>query len=155
MAEPRFADDDDLPRTFRREREAREREQRERELPSSSGNGPDQMGVMGNAAAVSSTAAFGPEIYDDTRALGDGKVTVTRFEVPFAHLVMFFIKSVFAAIPALVLLALLLWGAGEALRIAVPSFKGIHITVWQDQRTPAAPAASVEQPRPAPEPKKR
>jgi len=44
MAEPRFADDDDLPRTLRRERDAREREL------SSAEEGYSQSGPQGYAS---------------------------------------------------------------------------------------------------------
>lgn len=156
MAEPRFADDDDLPRTFRREREAREREQRERDLeqPAPTGHGPDPVGTLGTAQAGASGVGYAHEPYDDGRAFGDTRAVVTRFDVPFAHLVMFSIKAVFAAFPALLILGLLFWGTGEALRVAVPSFKGIHITIWQDQRVPAV-ANSIEPLKPAVDTKKR
>ena len=68
MAEPRFADDDDLPRTFRRERDARERELREREMPAAI-----QEDGYGGASGSYGTAAYG---YDYT-STGDGSVTVT------------------------------------------------------------------------------
>ena len=35
--------------------------------------------------------------------------TVMRFDVPFTHLVRFFLKSALAALPALILLGTLLW----------------------------------------------
>ncbi|MFN3868852.1 MAG: hypothetical protein ACK4MF_07300, partial [Hyphomicrobiaceae bacterium] len=45
---------------------------------------------------------------------------VTRLDVPFFHLMTFFIKAVFAAIPALLLLGGLLWGAGHLLQTYFP-----------------------------------
>lgn len=151
MAEPRFADDDDLPRTLRRERDARERdarerEMREREMPAAVHDEP--------YAGAAPQSPSGPAYGYDYGSSGDGAVTVTRLKIPFVHLMLFFIKAVVAAIPALILMALLFWGAGEALRIAVPSFKGIHITVWQAQK-PLAQETAVEAPKPAPEPRKR
>lgn len=151
MAEPRFADEDDLPRTFRREREARERELRERDSQ------PARAADLGssNGHAPQAPEAYGPATYDFPASGRDG--TVTRLDIPFAHLVLFFMKAVFAAIPALIVLALMFWGAGEALRAAVPSFKGVHITIWQDhKRSAAAPVpVAAEVARPVPEPKKR
>lgn len=146
MAEPRFADDDDLPRTLRRERDAREREMREREMPTA----VHDEAYAGAAPQSPSGSAYGY----DYGSSGDGTVTVTRLKIPFVHLMLFFIKAVVAAIPALILMALLFWGAGEALRIAVPSFKGIHITIWQAQK-PLAQETAVEAPKPAPESRKR
>ncbi len=46
--------------------------------------------------------------------------TVVRFDVPFTHLMGFFIKAVFAAIPALILLGVLLWFAGSLLKTLLP-----------------------------------
>jgi len=93
MSEPSFsiAAEDDLPRTIRREREAREREARQRQML--------------------------PTLvrHDEVVALAAPAATVTGFDVPFLHLMAFCVKAVFAAIPALVLLALLLWGFGKAL----------------------------------------
>ncbi|MEO1283220.1 MAG: hypothetical protein AAFV69_16020, partial [Pseudomonadota bacterium] len=45
---------------------------------------------------------------------------VTRFNVPFFHLVGFFIKAAFAAIPALLLLGGILWGIGMVLQTYFP-----------------------------------
>ena len=41
------------------------------------------------------------------------QTTVSRFNVPFLHMVGFFLKAVLAAIPAMILLCLLLWGLGQ------------------------------------------
>ena len=111
MAEPTLSmtADDDLPRTIRRERdararEAREREAREREL---------------SATPVQHEASFamaGPGI-------------VTDFEVPFARLMTFFIKAVFAGIPALVMLTALLWLFGQGLQSFFPQLLKMKIDV--------------------------
>ena len=53
--------------------------------------------------------------YDDPPA-----GTVTRFRVPFVHLVWFFLKAVLAAVPALILLAAILWGFGQLLKLFWP-----------------------------------
>jgi len=122
MAEPRFADDDDdLPRTLRRERDAREREMRERE--------------RGLAAADDSFAVGGAQPYPaqsygyDYMPAGHGGVTVTRLRIPFVHLALFFLKAVVAAIPALILLTVLLWGLGQGLKAFVPWLRHFEIIV--------------------------
>ena len=80
MAEPRFTmtADDDLPRTFRREKEAREREARERD------------GVMFQAPQDDDTADFdyGADDRDEPE-----NVAVTRLDIPFFHLMLFLHKS--------------------------------------------------------------
>lgn len=121
MAEPRFADDDDLPRTLRRERDAREREMREREREMASGE--DGFAVAG--AQPYPTQPYG---YDYAPA-GNGSVTVTRLKIPFVHLVLFFLKAVVAAIPALILLTVLLWGLGQGLKAFVPGLRHFEIIV--------------------------
>jgi hypothetical protein len=137
MAEPRFADDDDLPRTLKRERDARERELREREMAMGAAPEPAYQAAGAYPAAGATASApypaggYAPDPYGyEPAPAGNGTVTVTRLQIPFLHLVAFSLKAVIAAIPALVLMGLLFWGAGEALRAAFPSFKGIHIRVW-------------------------
>ena len=110
MPEPHFvAADDDLPRTFRREREAREREARQRDA-----------------------ARFAPEfsrdemVYEE-RAPASG--AVRRLEIPFLHLMRFFFKAVFAAIPALLLLTALLWLGGQALSAFYPQLGKMQILI--------------------------
>jgi hypothetical protein len=110
MPEPNFAAaDDDLPRTFRREREAREREARQRHM-----------------------ARFAPDlsrdeaIYED-RAPGPG--AVERLQIPFFHLMRFCFKAVFAAIPALLLLTVLLWLGGQALSAFFPQLGKMQILI--------------------------
>jgi hypothetical protein len=118
MAEPRFADEDDLPRTFRRERDARERELREREAPPLAGD---------DAFATPTHASYANDGYGDDYGLPSG--TVTRFKVPFFHLMVFFIKAVLAAIPAMILLGVLLWGFGQGLKTFVPQLRHFEIIV--------------------------
>jgi hypothetical protein len=111
------ADDDvdDLPRTLRREREARLREAREREN-------------MARAATL--THDFGAsEAQRDIPAFAAAPATVVHFDVPFTHLMGFFIKSVFAAIPALVMLGVLLWFAGAALKALYPELVHTEILI--------------------------
>jgi hypothetical protein len=103
MAEPQFSShpDDDLPRTIRRERDARQR----------SNAAPQQ----------SSYAASSNSSHSADHAPGEGPVvTVTALEVPFFRLMAFFIKAVFAAIPALILLGLILFAIGQVAQTFVP-----------------------------------
>ncbi len=106
---------DDLPRTFRRERdaqrEAREREARERTaaelayapLPEPSFSHEPSMPPF--EAPYPSHAVSG---------------IVTALEIPFMRLVTFFMKAVFAAIPAILLLAVILWTFGQLLSTYFP-----------------------------------
>jgi hypothetical protein len=106
MAEPQFSThpDDDLPRTIRRERDAR---QQRSAAPSAQQSYGSQSNNIGGAAA--------------DQAPGDGPpVTVTALDVPFFRLMAFFIKAVFAAIPALILLGLILFAIGQVAQILVP-----------------------------------
>ena len=119
MAELRFADDDDLPRTLRRARE-----EREREMPLSLGDDPPFAAsnhVHGQRDQYGYEYGAGSE--------GDRRVTVTRLRIPFFHLVFFFMKAVVAAIPALVLLTGLLWGMGQGLKVFYPDLRHFEILV--------------------------
>jgi hypothetical protein len=106
-----LAADDDLPRTIRREREAREREARERE------------------AAVSVPTIERGEPY----ILAAPAATVTDFDVPFVRLMSFFIKAVLAAIPALLLLTVLLWLFGQGLQTFFPQLLKLKILIYVPQ----------------------
>jgi hypothetical protein len=117
MPEPHFTTlDDDLPRTFRREREARERQALERDTPA----------VLRKGGAQSQRATPDPIA---ANTLPGESVTVTRFDVPFGHLVRFFVKAVFAALPALILLMVVLWGVGEVLQRYFPWLLKMRILI--------------------------
>lgn len=139
MAEPHFiplGDDqnDDLPRTFRREKEARAREARERAsqeraaAPSLSTK-PEAF-VMPSAAQpapqprVEPNADYAPIISEMPYP-----AAVRRFDVPFTHLVTFFLKAVVAGIPALILLFAILWFAGAALHAFFPELVKMKILI--------------------------
>lgn len=114
MAEPRFSmtADEDLPRTLRREKEAREREARERD-------------------DAFNTAPGGDSDYDyaaDERYEPD-TVTVSYLQIPFLHLMLFFIKAVFAAIPALILLVIVAYLIGETLQSYIPWMRQFEIVI--------------------------
>ncbi len=106
------ADDgaDDLPRTLRRERDARLQEAREREARERAGTLTHDFGA--------SDAGYGAQGL--RHAPEPVAAAVTRFDVPFFRLMFFFIKAVFAAIPALFILGVLLWLAGDLLQMLFP-----------------------------------
>jgi hypothetical protein len=114
MPEPTFSmtADDDLPRTIRREREAREREARERE--------------------ARSTARPEPVLHRDAEIEmpPPAPATVVDLDVPFAKLSMFFVKAVFAAIPALLVLMALLWVFGHTLQLFFPQLLKMKILIY-------------------------
>jgi len=136
MAEPQFAHDDDLPRTLRREREAqreaREREQREAQMAAGpAGDGYPYRDHRGGAEFVSPPM---PGV-------------VNRFEVPFLHLTAFFMKAVIAAIPALILLTLILYAGGQVLKAFAPGFRHFEIVIrTPESPTAAPPAAKASEP---------
>jgi len=115
---PLMADggDEDLPRTLRREREAREREARERQAR------------QRNATLTHDFGAAEVEAYAGAQ-MEPVPASVKRFDVPFVQLMMFFIKAVFAAIPALLILGTLLWFAGAALKAAYPQLVHTEILI--------------------------
>ena len=116
---------DDLPRTFRRERdaqrEAREREARERANLDQAFAPPPEPSYT----AESGYDAFGGQSFQPPYDAG----VVTAIKVPFWHLVTFFLKAVFAAIPALLLLILLIVGAGQAIKAVAPHLLVMDISI--------------------------
>ncbi len=116
---PLMADEgsDDLPRTLRRERDARERAKREKEE---------------KARAATLTHDFGASDMREQHAMiadAPAGVAVSRFDVSFGHLMMFSIKAVLAAVPALFLLGALLWFAGALLKAYFPELVHMQILI--------------------------
>ena len=97
---------DDLPRTFRREHEARERAAAV-PVPEVPKYAPQQPYTH----PQSSEAAFASDVPPGV---------VKKFKVPFFSLMFFFIKAVLAAIPALIFLTALLWAGGQVLTTYFP-----------------------------------
>lgn len=122
MPEPHFSTlDDDLPRTLRRardERDAREREANGQRFPSS----------LKAAMAAASDPAAATRDHSARTSPRDG-VTVTRIDVPLKSLVAFFMKAVFAALPALVVLMIVLWSIGEVLQRYFPWLLKMRILI--------------------------
>lgn len=121
-------DFDDLPRTFRREREAQERQAREREafrLGAMDRKEPPLMaGDRGFDAPFSAARDYGP-----TYTSEPVPAIVKRLDVPFVRLSVFFLKAVVAAIPALVLLGALFWLAGSVLQTYFPWLAKMQIFI--------------------------
>ena len=111
MPEPTFSitADDDLPRTIRREREARERQARERQA----------------APAPALDRELAPAL--EMPAPG---ATVVDIDVPFVKLAMFFMRAVFAAIPALIALTAILWMFGHTLQLLFPQLLKMKILIY-------------------------
>lgn len=119
-------DMDDLPRTLRREKEARLREAREREAQAAA------MAPSGLSAPQPEARGYGAaaDPYAGTYPAADAyPAAVTRFDVPFFRLVGFFIKAAFAAIPAILILGVLLWLTGQALEMAFPELLKMKILI--------------------------
>jgi hypothetical protein len=124
MPEPTFGTmtaDDDLPRTIRRERDAREREAREREAR-------ERQAREREAAGPPPVPQIEREGSYAMSAPAPGS-TVTDIDVPFFRLMTFFIKAVFAAIPALIMLTALLWLFGQGLQSFFPQLLKMKIDV--------------------------
>jgi hypothetical protein len=110
MAEPQFAmnSDDDLPRTFRRERDRR--------------TAAASLQASGGSGFVSDSTSDG--------APGEGPpVTVTAFDVPFLKMVTFFLKGAFAAIPALIVLGLIMFAMGQIAQTYLPWLVKMRIMI--------------------------
>ena len=128
LSEPGFSldGDDDLPRTIRREREARQaraREAREREEWERLSISPVPVG------------AFERQISQDVRQMPYGLAApsgapVAMLDVPFSKLMAFFIKAVFAAIPALFILVAALWLAGHGLQTLFPDMMKLKVLIY-------------------------
>jgi len=111
---------DDLPRTLRREREAREREARER-LAREMRDRPYSEAVKPGAFSTPNSHSL-----DQAPVV---PAAVTRFEVSFFHLMAFFLKAVFAAVPALIVLGMMIWGAGHLLKTWYPDLVKMQILI--------------------------
>jgi len=122
--DPLLDDGEDLPRTFRREKEARAREARERAAQERAAAPSLPMGAADRPR---------PQIYADEPDMDSGKdpvpATVRRFDVPFVDLVTFFLKAVIASIPALILLGAILWVLGAALEAVFPALIKMKILI--------------------------
>jgi hypothetical protein len=127
MPEPTFSmtADDDLPRTIRRERdaqrEAREREARDREAHERAAN---------ERKSAAPAPVLQREGEDEFESLRPQSATVVDFDVPLTKLAMFFIRAVFAAIPALLVLMAILWVFGHTLQLFFPQLLKMKILIY-------------------------
>lgn len=111
---------DDLPRTLRRARDEREREARERQAA--------QEREAREREAREQALAY--HAYDqDLTAYGPPAVSVGRLDIPFFHLMRFFLKAVFAAVPALIVLAAMLWMGAQAVQAYFPDLVKMQILI--------------------------
>ena len=120
MPEPTFSmtADDDLPRTIRREREA-QREAREREAHEREAR---------ERLAAAPAPQRNSEIEFDVPP--PQAATVVDFDVPLTKLARFFLKAVFAAIPALLVLLAMLWVFGQTLQMFFPQLLKMKILIY-------------------------
>ncbi len=118
---PLSADDDidDLPRTLRREHAARAARERESYTPEMRAPPAPEM-----AAPVD--AHYGSESYVEEEPV---PAVVQQLDIPFFHMMGFFLKAVLAAIPALILLGAIVWGAGEILQNYFPWLLKMKIVI--------------------------
>jgi hypothetical protein len=123
-----FSDDtDDLPRTFRREKEARAREAQERAAR-------ERAAAPTLSTGVEDYSRPQPQIYrsaENEPCIGNAPVaaTVRAFDVPFARLVTFFLKAAVAAVPAMLLLGVILWFVGAGLEMVFPQLIKMKILI--------------------------
>lgn len=124
-----FSDDtDDLPRTLRREKEARAREARERAARERAAAPTLSTGIDDDYSRPQ------PQIYRSAETepcIGNAPVaaTVRAFDVPFARLVTFFLKAALAAVPGVLLLGVILWFVGAGLEMAFPQLIKMKILI--------------------------
>ncbi len=124
-----FSDDtDDLPRTLRREKEARAREARERAARERAAAPTLSTGIDDDYSRPQ------PQIYRSAETdpcIGNAPVaaTVRAFDVPFARLVTFFLKAAIAAVPGVLLLGVILWFVGAGLEMAFPQLIKMKILI--------------------------
>ncbi|WP_072396555.1 hypothetical protein [Hyphomicrobium sp. CS1GBMeth3] len=121
------ADFDDLPRTVRREKEARAREARAaRERARRDHDEEARLEpTFGDLPSYLSRQRPSPPAYGDEPIAA----AVQRFDVSFLHLVTFFFKAAIAAIPALIFLAAALYYIGKGVAIFYPDLATMKILI--------------------------
>lgn len=103
---------DDLPRTLRRERAAQEKRARERGETINDRRRSEHPDLGDHIEPQ-----YGPETYVEEEPY---PAVVRQLDIPFVHLMVFFLKAVIAAIPALIVLGALIWLSGEILQQFFP-----------------------------------
>jgi hypothetical protein len=118
---------DDLPRTLRRERDARQRQAREKEAREKEARERETRDrTLSEAVATNHLydAAVPTPISADPP-----EVAVHRLDIPFFHLMRFFLKAVFAAVPALIVLAGMIWLGMQAVQIYFPDLVKMQVLI--------------------------
>jgi hypothetical protein len=123
MSDRYTSQDDDLPRTVKREKAARAAATADPGQSRGSQFDPPPRGSAGYTSQ-SQPASFEPDYPGDLQP-----VAVERFNVPFFRLAWFLIKCVLAGIPALMLLFAILWGFGQALQKFAPALVKLRILI--------------------------
>ena len=137
--------EEDLPRTVRQQKEARARDQMAREILNAPrpayNHGQNRSANSAAASAASAASTITNHMaadysraseFDGANTLPPGEyppATVARLDVPFLHLVVFCLKAVLAAIPALLLLMLILWGVGQIAQMYLPWLVKMRILI--------------------------
>ncbi|MCH9807948.1 MAG: hypothetical protein K0U74_09460 [Alphaproteobacteria bacterium] len=118
---PLSADDDidDLPRTLRREHAARAAREREASAPEMRATPAPELGD-------NIDQRYGQEAYAQEELT---PTVVQQLDLSFFHMMAFFLKAVLAAIPALILLGAIIWGAGEILQHYFPWLVKMKIVI--------------------------
>lgn len=119
--DPLLDDTEDLPRTLRREKEARAREARERAAQERAAAPSLSMGPEDHSRPqpqIYAASEFSPNTAATSGTLPP--VSVRKIDVPFVELMLFFLKAVIASIPALILLGAVLWTLGTLLELIFP-----------------------------------
>ncbi len=119
------SDFDDLPRTLRRERDLRAREARERKEREERARDGRSFDALGDPPPYLARARPAPMAYADAPV----PASVHRFDVPFLRLAGFFLKAVLAAIPAILLLGVILYFAGKGLEAYFPELVRMKILI--------------------------
>ncbi|MGE3708182.1 MAG: hypothetical protein AB7G35_00805 [Hyphomicrobiaceae bacterium] len=102
---------DDLPRTLRRAREARERSQ------------------ASMSPELEAGSSYLPQPLWSGQSDAAPPAVVTAIRMPFLQLVMFFFKAVFAALPAIALLGVIMWTVGHLMMIYYPWLVKVQILI--------------------------
>ena len=105
-----------------RAREARERAAQERAAAPSLSTGIDDYSRL--QPQIYRSSGDGPRINNEPIA-----ATVRAFDVSFVRLVTFFLKAVVAAIPAILLLGVVLWVIGTGLEMVFPQLIKMKILI--------------------------
>ena len=101
-----------VPRTVGRDRAARDQAARERDASRSKRRGPKAPDL---GAYIE--PHYGADGYVDEDPY---PAVVKQLDVPFLHMMVFFLKAVIAAIPALIVLGAIVWLSGEILQQFFP-----------------------------------